>query len=129
MDRRTIWAILLMMAIALVPAIFMKKAAGPARPAAGRDSGTARLPDNTAKGPSTGPVKSLDAPARDTAGQAPASASSAAAAEKTVRVTSPLFTYAVSTRGARLIQATLPRYRSMAPADNGRPANILPEDS
>jgi YidC/Oxa1 family membrane protein insertase len=131
MDRRTIWAILLMMAIAVIPAVFMKK---PASPAGGRDNGTARRPDSTARGPapSTGPTKPLNVPARDMAtGKAPLQPSSpaAAAAERIVRVTSPLYTYGISTRGARLIQATLPRYRSMAPADSGRPANILPEDS
>jgi|tagenome__1003787_1003787.scaffolds.fasta_scaffold20878761_1 YidC/Oxa1 family membrane protein insertase len=131
MDRRTIWAILLMMAIAVIPAIFLKKSAGPA---AGRDRGTARTPNSSGGGaaPSTSPVKPLDAAARDTASrQAPVPGSRAAAAvtEKIVRVTSPLYTYGISTRGARLVQATLPRYRSMAPADSGRAANILPEDS
>jgi YidC/Oxa1 family membrane protein insertase len=47
----------------------------------------------------------------------------------TIRVISPLYTYGISTRGARLVEATLPHYRSMAPSDRGRPGQILPPDS
>src|SRR4051812_36453832 len=102
MDRRTIWAILLMMAIAVIPAIFLKKSA------AGRDRGTARTPNSSGGGaaPSTSPVKPLDAAARDTASRqapVPGSRAAAAATGKIVRVTSPLYTYGISTRGARLV--------------------------
>ena len=44
----------------------------------------------------------------------------AGATDDTVRVTSPLYTYGISTRGGRLVEATLPRYRSMAPAAAGQ---------
>jgi YidC/Oxa1 family membrane protein insertase len=50
-------------------------------------------------------------------------------ATDTVRVSTRLYTYGISSRGGRLIEASLPRYRSMAPADSGRPAQLLPKDS
>ncbi|HEX7336805.1 MAG TPA: membrane protein insertase YidC, partial [Gemmatimonadales bacterium] len=46
----------------------------------------------------------------------------------TVHITSPLYTYGISTRGGRLVEARLERYRSMAPGDSGRHAQILPRD-
>jgi YidC/Oxa1 family membrane protein insertase len=137
MDRRTIWAILLMMAIAVAPAIFLKKPAPPARTGAAgqRDSGavtsaSSPLARPTPAGRDTALVKG---PARDSTRSSPATAlpgkPAGQMAEDTVQVTSPLYTYGVSTRGARLVQATLPRYRSMAPSDHGSLAQILPEDS
>jgi YidC/Oxa1 family membrane protein insertase len=140
MDRRTIWAILLMMAIAVAPAIFLKKPVAPA--ARGGEAG--RQVSKPA------PADSLAAPGmarRDSSGVVPANPDTAkavsspptrlpadapraaGATDRTIHVTSPLYTYTISTRGARLIQATLPRYRSMAPDSRGRPAQILPDDS
>jgi YidC/Oxa1 family membrane protein insertase len=137
MDRRTIWAILLMMAIAVAPAIFMKKP--PASGAAGlrggradtsaiagraaRDSAVSRT--TAARDSARAPAATEPAPASDR----PAAPLDSSAAADTVQVTSPLYHYAISTRGARLIEATLPRYRSMSPVDRGRPAQILPGDS
>jgi YidC/Oxa1 family membrane protein insertase len=132
MDRRTIGAILLMMAIAVAPALFLKK---PARNAAAGQRGSGA--DTTLVADST---KALPpSPAQDTLLQqdsshvgrtpAPSGGAGAVSPEDTVLVTSPLYHYGVSTRGARLIQATLPRYRSMAASDSGRPAQILPHDS
>ncbi len=136
MDRRTIWAILLMMAIAVAPAIFLKKP--PASGAAGQRGSRA---DSSAISPRSGVDSVTGGPsiARDTA-KAPAApkppqpsgrpaAASSSPADDTVPVISPLYHYAVSTRGARLIEATLPRYRSMAPHDRGQPAQILGSDS
>jgi YidC/Oxa1 family membrane protein insertase len=135
MDRRTIWAILLMMAIAVVPAIFLKKPVSPV--ARGGDAGMpARgdaLPADTAITDSSPRDRQLGAqPARDSSKaeaspRPPVPASSQHT--ETVRVVSPLYHYAISTRGARLVEATLPRYRSMAPQDRGQPAEILPPDS
>jgi YidC/Oxa1 family membrane protein insertase len=137
MDRRTIWAILLMMAIAVAPAIFMKKPVTPApRGAAGeRGSGAVTPVDSSAatraasgQATDSSRVVSRDrAPAQPTAPlpRGPA----APPGEDTVRVSSPLYTYGISTRGARLIEATLPRYRSMAPGDRGSTAQILSENS
>ena len=135
MDRRTIWAILLMMVIAIAPAIFMKKSpagdtAGPPSsgadtlavtpgspvPPVGRDTGAA---DSAAlpRGPAAAPVVDAAAPKPSSAGDA------------TVRVTSPLYTYGISSRGGRLVEATLSQYRSMAPDAKGQPAQLLPPDS
>jgi YidC/Oxa1 family membrane protein insertase len=135
MDRRTIWAILLMMAIAVAPAIFMKRP--PEGGAAGqRGSGTDSLATDSAR---PAPVAARDSGRLDSAprprGPAfPPRADSAIAplprtpgAEDTVIVTSPLYSYGISTRGARLVEAILPQYRSMAPHDNGRLAQILSE--
>jgi YidC/Oxa1 family membrane protein insertase len=46
-----------------------------------------------------------------------------------VPITSPIYTYGVSTEGARLVTARLARYRSMAPEESGATAQILPQDS
>jgi YidC/Oxa1 family membrane protein insertase len=137
MDRRTIWAILLMMAIAVAPAILMKKPPGggearkrgsetavPADSSAVRalvkqDSVSPRVPNRDTTKAVTSPPPRLPAEPLRAAG----------ATEDTVRVTSPLYTYGISTRGARLVEATLPGYRSMTPAEHGRPAQILPPDS
>src|SRR3954467_636654 len=125
MDRRTVWAILLMMVIAITPAIFIKR---PPRPAPG--AGTAAdssAPGATAPAGSVapgGPATSGDsapgvATARDSLGS-PADSGAGAARVRIVRVTSPLYTYGISTAGGRLVEALLPRYRSISPADSGR---------
>jgi len=124
MDRRTVWAILLMMVIAIIPAIFLKRP----RPALGAGDTSAVAP--RAQVPAAAP-----APAPPAAGQSdtlhgpPDSAAAAASAIATVPVTSPLYDYRVSTQGGRLVSAQLKRYRSMAPEDHGALAQILPPDS
>jgi YidC/Oxa1 family membrane protein insertase len=136
MDRRTIWAILLMMVIAIVPAIFMKKP--PASGEAGkRGSGTAIPADSSAHAPARQDSGAAVVPNRDTAKavtsplpRLPADAPRAeGATDDTVRITSPLYTYGVSTRGGRLVEATLSRYRSMAVGDGGKPAQLLTPNS
>ncbi|HET9726478.1 MAG TPA: membrane protein insertase YidC [Gemmatimonadales bacterium] len=119
MDRRTIWAILLMMVIAIVPAIFIKRSPRPAVPATG-DSTVRATPAPAQPAPAAGPADTLHS-ATDTARSAPA--------VRTVAVSSPLYAYGVSTQGGRLVSARLTRYRSMAPEDGGRNAQILPTDS
>jgi YidC/Oxa1 family membrane protein insertase len=132
MDRRTIWAILLMMAIAVAPAIFMKRPA-PTGAAGQRGSGADTLRDSAIQRAVTSPdTSALGTSARRTRPSpvtAPQPTGPAPQPADTVQVTSPLYTYGISTRGARLIQATLPRYRSMAPGDRGRPVQMLPSDS
>jgi YidC/Oxa1 family membrane protein insertase len=142
MDRRTVWAILLMMAIAILPAIFMKKPVAPAarggeagqrdstsvagpdsltRPGiVGRDerSSTPTAGDSTTAGPDTLPRRPAEQPA-----------AAAEGATDTVRISTQLYTYGISSRGGRLIEATLPHYRSMAPGDSGRLAQLLPQES
>jgi YidC/Oxa1 family membrane protein insertase len=131
MDRRTVWAILLMMVIAITPALFIKR---PPRPAPGGGSAT----DTTAPAPAApsgsvapagraAPADTLR-PSADTT--SPDTAAAAAAARvRIVRVTSPLYTYGISTAGGRLVEARLHRYRSIAPADSGGTAELLPADS
>jgi YidC/Oxa1 family membrane protein insertase len=126
MDRRTIWAILIMMVIAVAPALFLKK---PAPRPAGREAG-----DTAAIAPS--PTASSAAGAADSsprlqpaADASPAQAAMPAAPGGTVRVTSPLYTYGFSTRGATLVEARLHRYASMAPEQQGERAQIMPQGS
>ncbi len=126
MDRRTIWAILIMMVIAVAPALFLKK---PAPRPAGREAG-----DTASVAPR--PTASSAAEAADSSPrlQPPADSSQAQAARPaapggTVRVTSPLFTYGFSTRGATLVEARLHRYASMAPDQQGERAQIMPQGS
>jgi YidC/Oxa1 family membrane protein insertase len=133
MDRRTIWAILLMMAIAIAPAIFLKKPAAPA--ARGGEAGK-RVSETVVPADSSSvvsPQRSRDSisavQAGSDTGKAVASPPTHLPADHVVHVTSPLYTYGISTRGGRLVEATLPHYRSMAPTDRGRLAQILPPDS
>ncbi|HEU4680421.1 MAG TPA: membrane protein insertase YidC [Gemmatimonadales bacterium] len=132
MDRRTVWAILLMMAIALAPVFFMKKPVAP--PARGGEAGKRGGGEVM---PADSPAAVLAPSARDS-GLAPPSPlprepaappRAEGATTDTVRVTSPLYTYGISTRGGRLVEATLVRYRSMAASDSGRQAQLLPPGS
>jgi YidC/Oxa1 family membrane protein insertase len=136
MDRRTIWAILLMMAIAIAPAIFLNRppadrAAGPRGRGADTLASKSRSVARDSARPDTAPQpRSPAAPPRSDSATAPQPRSPAAPlAEDTIRVTSPLYTYGISTRGARVVEAVLSRYRSMATGDRGRPAQILPPTS
>lgn len=118
MDRRVVAAILLMMLVAIAPAILFERPEPPALPADSTLAGTPAAPAPAvpalgAAPPSAGADSTLPAPAEP------------AALPDTVVVASPLYRYAFSTRGARLVQATMLRYRSMLPADSGVPAQIL----
>jgi YidC/Oxa1 family membrane protein insertase len=115
MERRVVWAILLMMVIAIAPALFTKKP-----PADAPDGGQPR-PDSVA---AAADADSLPAPR-----PAPVPAGTDSASEDTVQVSSPLYTYGVSTRGARLVTATLARYRTMAPGESGPAQLLLPGSS
>jgi YidC/Oxa1 family membrane protein insertase len=130
MDRRTVWAILLMMIIAIAPAIFLKKPAP--RGAEQRGSGADTARDTASL---TGVTRQDTSSARATpsapgvSAASPQPRDSASGGEHIVAVASPLYRYGISTRGGRFVQATLPKYRSMAAADRGQPAQILPPDS
>jgi YidC/Oxa1 family membrane protein insertase len=127
MDRRTLWAILLMMVIAVAPAIFLKKPVPTGKGSSPHASGAAAA-SSSSTGPST-------PPSRDTSSVAHLTTDSlhrmtaASVTSRTVHVTSPLYEYGVSATGARLVQATLVRYRSTAPADRGRPVQLFPPDN
>jgi YidC/Oxa1 family membrane protein insertase len=130
MDRRTLWAVLLMMVIAIAPAIFLKRSTSPGGQPGKRASGEAVAPDSAA-GPTAGPVDTTTTlrPARDSAHAATSPGLPASQPTDTVLVTSPLYTYGISPVGARLVEATLSRYRSMSPTDRGHQAQILPPTS
>jgi YidC/Oxa1 family membrane protein insertase len=141
MDRRTIWAILLMMVIAIAPAIFFKKPSvgGEAgKRVSGADSAAPAIPSTPRSSDSVATLsRAPAATSRDSAKSAaspltrlPASPPVAdGATDDTVRVTSPLYTYGISSRGGRLVQATLSHYRSMAPENRGAPAQLIPPAS
>ncbi len=112
MERRVVWAILLMMVIAILPAVFTRK------PADGRPAGPA--------GRDSVPAAPVPAPGADSLPARPPARPSAAA--DTVLISSPLYTYGVSTRGARFVSVTLRKYGSMAPGRSA-PVQLLPEGS
>jgi YidC/Oxa1 family membrane protein insertase len=129
MDRRTVWAILLMMVIAIAPALLIK------RPPPGRTNAPATSAvDSSGRADSGARVEASQAPApAESLGPAPTGAPAApagpAAPGDTITVASSLYTYGVSTLGARLVSAQLHRYASMAPGEKGREAQILPPGS
>ena len=123
MERRTIWAILLMMVIAIAPALFIKRA-----PRAGTPVSRAGVPADTTHRASD----SAAASAAPAAAASPTAATSTAAVPAdtnaradTVRVTSPLYTYGISTRGGRLVSARLTQFKSLWPADHGVPVELV----
>jgi YidC/Oxa1 family membrane protein insertase len=116
MDRRVIWAILLMMVIAIAPAFFSR------RPAPTTNGSPAPVLPDTEAGPAAAAPDAGPAPAGE-----PAPAADTITAD-TVQVSSPLYTYGVSTRGARIVEAALKRYRTMAPGDSGPVQLLLPQD-
>ena len=128
MDRRTVWAILIMMVIAIAPALLIKRP--PPRTA---NAPPTTAGDTAARVDSSAPaVTDSSAPAvgpTTVAPTVPAASTTPAAVEDTVAVTSPLYTYSVSTLGARLVSAELQRYASQAPDERGRRAQILPPGS
>lgn len=113
MDRRVLAAIGLMMVIAILPAVLLRR---PPRPVGGDSARVAPRAQAPLPPPPPPPI----AVPLDTAAAAPA---------RVIRVTSPLFTYGISTRGGLLVEAKLHRYRSMAPGERGDTLQILPDAS
>ncbi|MGQ0703158.1 MAG: membrane protein insertase YidC [Gemmatimonadales bacterium] len=121
MDRRIILAVLLMMAVLIVPSLLIKRQ--PARTAGRPDGRTAGGVVDTAR-----PV--VPAPVPDTVLRPPGRpADLPSSPEDTITVSSPLYRYAFTTRGARLFEATFFRYPSMRPDERGRPAQVLYPES
>lgn len=115
MDRRVVSAIVLMMAIAMLPAVMFKR---PPAPPPGQDTVATAAP---------APGVAATAPLAPTSlSAAPDSALAAVQPERVLPVTSPLFRYGVSTRGAGLVEASLEGFRSMNPADAGAASQIVP---
>ena len=117
MDRRVVSAILLMMAIAIVPSFFLKpKPALPAALAPVTPTPAAVLPS---------PVAAAAPKAGLVVGDSAAAAAVTVVPQDTVFVRTPLATYGFSTRGARLVSASIAGYPSLDPAAAGAPANLV----
>jgi YidC/Oxa1 family membrane protein insertase len=112
-ERRYILAIVLMLIVVVLPSILFppKKPAGPGR---GADS---------TPGPMPAPPESVGAAPRRAATR-PLVAPLALPAE-TVWVSSPLYRFGFSTRGAALVSAELLGYRSFAAGDSARPVQLV----
>ena len=130
MDRRLLLAIGLMLMVAIAPSLLWPPDRS-ARPPAGSEATDSLLPgalpsadtatDDTREPAPPSLARSPDAPAPDTAVEAVAS-------ERFVVVSSPLYEYRFSTRGAHLVAASLREYAAFSPTDSG-PAQLLPPDS
>jgi YidC/Oxa1 family membrane protein insertase len=115
MDRRVFLAIVLMMAVAILPSVFLKK---PSRPVV-RPAVVAA--DTTRPTLSAAPQAPVPAAA--------AGPADSAAREDTIEVRSTLYRYGFSSRGGRLVSATLLTYPSMRKADNKAPVQLLQDRS
>lgn len=118
MDRRVISAIVLMMAIAMLPSVLFKR---PPRPVAVDSVAVAGSAESL---PSTPPTIGAAAPVAPMA-QDPGATEPPPILAQILPVTTPLARYGVSTHGGRLVEVTLARYSSLAPADQGAPAQML----
>jgi len=113
MDRRVLGAIVLMMLIAVLPTVFFRRPPRPPLPAADSVSGAAapaEIPQ------AADPAPPIPAQAPDTSGAAP---------ERVIPVTGPLYRYGISSRGGRLVEATLLEYPSLVPGSGKQPGQIL----
>jgi YidC/Oxa1 family membrane protein insertase len=122
MDRRVITAIVLMMAVAILPSMLLKPKPG-SRPGGQGDGRTAGRADSLQ---SPAPPASLpESTGRSQVFDSVRPPAPPPLGDDTVTVTSPLYRYVFSTRGGRLKEAWLTRYRSMRPGESGTPAQIL----
>lgn len=127
MDRRFLLAMMLFIAIIVIPSLIFQR---PPAPSVGADSLTSVAP--------APPLGSPERPEPDSqvAAVTPADTltpvpqdSLLDLAEDTVSARSALYTYAISTRGARLVSAALNNYRSMSPGDDPGPLELLRPES
>ncbi len=112
MDRRFIWAMALMTLIVMAPALLLKKPPVPVTAPADSVSTTAPTPEAIPDAVAPSSTPSL------------VDGSTAAAPEDTILIHTPLATYGISTRGARLVTAELERYADQAPGQKGQRANL-----
>jgi len=110
-----LWAVMLMMAIAFIPSIFIKRPPPPA-PAAQVDSAPPVV---------EGTVTPGSAPAATPAAPGAQRGAVAATPAETISVTTPLARYGVSTRGAGLMSLDLVRYKSTAPGTKGQSVELV----
>jgi YidC/Oxa1 family membrane protein insertase len=123
MDRRFIWAMALMTLIVMAPALLLKKP--PVSPATSGDS----LVEAVDSAGATPPITAARPGAAAPAGQASATPAPEGLPEDTVRVHTPLSTYGISTRGARVVRAALTQYRSQAPGNTDQAVQVVPPGS
>jgi YidC/Oxa1 family membrane protein insertase len=116
MDRRVLWAIALMMVIAIAPTFFFKQP--PKRPVASAVADSGARPNSST--PDSLPA-TVERPALPVAGQSPSQPAD------TVVVSSPLYHYAIATRGGAIVQASLEHYKNLAPGHRGETLRMLPE--
>jgi YidC/Oxa1 family membrane protein insertase len=119
-DRRLVIALLLIAAIAFVPTLLMKKPLPRPKPVTA-DS-LAHLP------PATGPGIVTRATATDSGANAGIAAAPAVAAEDTVIIRSPLYRYAISTLGGRIVSSRVLHYVSLADGTKGEILEMVAPD-
>jgi YidC/Oxa1 family membrane protein insertase len=114
MDRRVIWAIALMMLIALAPTFLLKPPRKPAvKPGAKADTTHVAAPA----------PPGVVAPAAPL----PAGPETVAARAETLTVLSALYTYSISSRGGVITQAMPKPYKSLYRPEKGEPVRLLPD--
>ncbi len=106
-----------MLIVAVLPSILFP----PKKPAGGRTGGPA-VSDTGAPRPAAGATPESPSARPSVRPSIPVSAPA-----ETVWVTSPLYRLGFSTRGGELVRVELLGYRSFAPADSGRPVQLVPE--
>lgn len=114
MDRRVIWAVALMMLIALAPTFLMKPKAA-RRPGGQADSSLVAKP---------APVP---APAGSVAALPTGGDQSIESPAEPITVSSQLYTYTLSTRGGSITQATPKSYKSLYHLEKGQPVRMIPD--
>ncbi|MDX2193558.1 MAG: membrane protein insertase YidC [Gemmatimonadales bacterium] len=129
MDRKALLAVMLMMVIAIVPSFFLKKGGQADGRTGGPGADTVQstisaVPAPQAPGqPAAGGQAGR---ATDALGLAPAPAP---AADDTIAVRAGLATYEFSTRGGRLVQATIEKYRMTIPGRKEEPVTLVKPDT
>ncbi len=120
MDRRFAWAIMLIMVIALAPTFLIKRPPARNAPATADtlslDTGAAgQIPAP----PSGESLPTTRDPRLETRDSLATRDSTLATPEQLVSISAPLYTWQVSTRGARLVGVELNDYRTLARGDSG----------
>jgi YidC/Oxa1 family membrane protein insertase len=118
MDRRVLLAITLMMLIVLAPSFFMDRPAP--RPGTAQTDSAGR----TGGGPADQARPAAPTAPAALAPQGPVARTPAIPAD-TVHVRSDLYDFGLSTVGATIVSARMLNYPSQAPADSGRPAELV----
>jgi YidC/Oxa1 family membrane protein insertase len=119
MDRRVLWAIALMMVIAIAPSFLLKPPKGAQRRSGKADSATLATP----------PAQTAPTPLAGFGPEARAGELPSPLPAETITVSSPLYRYGISTRGGALVEATLERYKALDPQEKGQLVQLIPRGS